>query len=174
MIIPGFSLYNISEDGVITRTDTGDKIVPVVTKINNAEYLRACLKDDNGKVRMHSVMKLLAETYLQKPTPTAVPRAIDGDNLHVSVDNIVYVTRSELSKNAWRDGKMEHRRPRQKSWSDDTLDYVYDTLYATGTIKMAKLNGIMDLPYSTIRYAVEELCRRGFVAKTKEGLEIIK
>lgn len=173
MTIPGFSLYNITEAGIITRVDNNKPIIPTVTKSNSSTYLRVCLKDDNGKVRMHNVMKLVAETFLEKPFHNAVLQAKDGDNLNVHVNNIEYTSRSEISKKAWSDGKIAHRRSRQKCWTEDTLEYVLSCLNVLSPITMVDLSYEIKLPYSTIRYCVAELCNRGKVKKTGRGVEVI-
>lgn len=175
MVIPGFSNYDISEDGTVLNIATGKVVKHAITSIsNNLVYVRVCLKDDKGAIRMHNVMKLLAETYLDKPDGAVCVRAKDGDNLHVHIDNVEYVPRHSVVKQAWDDGKMANRRPRQKRWNADTVDYVYNVLQAIGPVTLSKLNGAIDIPLSDIRYSLEELVNKGSVAKTKNGFEVIE
>ena len=104
---------------------------------------------------------------------SAVVQAIDGNNLNVSLDNLRYITRAELSKQAWADGKLDNRKPKQKCWSENSVEYVYDTLATFGPMVLNELVDIMDLSYSTVRYSVDELRRQGKVRKTKCGLEVV-
>lgn len=173
MIIPGFSKYDITEDGVITNITTGAVSKQYLDPPHYTyRYKKVRLVDDNNKIRVCSVLKLLALTYLPQPDYKAVVRVKDGDTLNTTIDNVYWLPYSEMLKIAWEDGKMHHRKPREgKCCTKESVELVYETLLQLSSpTPMSILSEMLQVPYSTVRYSVEALCRQGRAVKTGIGV----
>ena len=174
MIIPYHSNYDISEDGVVTNLKTNKEVKRSLAKCaNNTTYYRVSITSDFGVTRVHSVLKLMADTYLVKPNKGAVAHAKDGNNLNVNLSNVEFITRSEFAKQRWKDGKYSKRKARPKCWSQDSMDFIFSAIEELGPISLSDLNAALPVPYSTIRYSVDALIEQNRVVKTKSGLEVI-
>ena len=174
MIIPGFSKYDITEDGVVTEIEVNRIVEPSIVDIKTNVYKRVCLKSDDGKVRMHSVLGLLALTYIGKAPYNHVATAIDGDNLNTHVSNVHYIPRSSVVKGAWDAGKMDGRAKRKRCYGPFSVEMLYDAMQAyDGPVTMATLSADLQVTYSTIRYSMLELVESKKVRKTTKGFEVI-
>lgn len=174
MIIPGFSAYNIEADGVVTRISTGAIIKPHIIKNRNSYYARVSLRSDEGHIRVYNVLSLLALTYFGKPIHEGVVVAKDGNNLNTTLDNVKCTSISELSKQRWRDGSMDMRQKRAKSYDASSIEMVYEAMKAYDRpVAMTELSYDLQVPYATVRYSMMELRNANKVRKTKDGFEVI-
>ena len=175
MISPGFSKYNIEPDGTITRIDNGRVIKHSVANIRGYTYVRAVLQSDAGKYACHGVLNLLAITFLGKTTGSVCAMPKDGNALNVILDNVELVGRSELAKRSHASGKPSGRRKDQSRHNPEQVRIVYNVMNSYGRpFTMAELSDKLQIPYSRIRYVMNELRNRGRVRKTKEGFEVIR
>ena len=177
MIIPGFSNYSITKDGVVTNVHSGAVSKHTVTSTSGGfyRYTVVSIVDDSGKRRQHNVLKLLAITYLEKPQGPCTVRAKDGNNLNISLDNAVWVPYSESARRAWELGKMTDRQPRKSCVTEESINLLYDTMLLYGVpVTMSGLSRELDLPYSTVRYSMYALMKRGKARKLEEGFELIR
>lgn len=173
MIIPGFSQYDITEDGVITETHSGRVIKQRVNVTNGKTHKRASLVDDNGMSQTPNIIRLLALAYLKMPEKNAMAFAKDGNNLNTTLDNVVWRTRSEAMKNVW-DAGLSYRRPRESyCCTEASKQLVYDTLLAYDKpVTMMELSCELQVPYNVVRYSIAALIRNNCVRKTKDGYEV--
>lgn len=174
MIIPGFSRYDITTDGVVTFVATGALVKPRIAKVRNSQYKQVLLSDDNGLTRSYNVMALLALTYLGKSLHTGIVRARDGDNLNTVLSNVVCTTQAEIIKQTWQTGKLRDRRRRGRCYSDESIEMVYEAMQAyDAPVTMSELSRSLDVPYATVRYSMAELRAANKVRKTTDGFEVI-
>lgn len=175
MIIPGFTKYDISEDGVVTKVDSDSVIEPYKVRLGDYTYVYARLVDDSGICHNQNIIRLLAIAYLQKPGVPCMARAKDGDNTNTVLSNVEWVPYADSVKKAWDSGKMSHRRPRQNSVTEEFISLLYDTLCLYDTpITVTALSNELEMPYSTVRYAMIALIQRGKAIKHKKGFEAIR
>lgn len=176
MIIPGFTKYDLSTDGVVTKIATGKIIKPQIMRVRSHVYKVVYLHDDaDNAIHACSVMRLLALTYIGEPEVSSVAKAIDGDNLNTVVDNVAWVPYANHVKESWDAGKMAHRTPRQSACSADAIAMVRETMKAYDRpVSMAELSAELQVPYAIVRYAMLALRERGIARKTKEGFEVIR
>lgn len=167
MIIPGFSAYDISEDGVVTHVASGKviKYSKAQSKSGYYTYVRVNIKGDDGKQHTCNVLRLLALTFLGAPSQPCVARAKDGDNTNITLENVEWSTYADGPANAWQDGKYSKRTPRKrKCCTKDSMSFVLTTLeqldYPVSTIEVSRM---LDLPYSVARYTLIELLDEGKV-----------
>ena len=175
MIIPGFSNYDITEDGIVTNLSTNRVVRPYIARIGNGkEYLRVTVTDDEGNKGGHSVIRLLALTYLVPPCHNAVVRAKDGNNLNATLENTEWVARGTLVGNAWNDGKFDNRcKRRNVCCSAASVDMLYGAMQAYDKpVSMTELSYDIQVPYSIVRYSMYALIDRGLARKTKDGFEL--
>lgn len=174
MIIPGYSAYDISEDGVVTKVSTHEVIQPyIVKRRNNISYTYIALVSNDRRLRVHNVLRLLAITYLGMPERGYVARAKDGNNLNATLSNVVWSTRRDVTKQTWEEGKMATREKRQRCYNDDSIELIYETLLAyEEPITMAELSCILQIPYTVVRYSMQELRKTHRVRKTDKGFEV--
>lgn len=175
MIIPGFSDYDITEDGVVTKISNGKEIKQSVVAIRQAKenYKRVCLKSDKGDIRMHNVLALLAIAYLGESNGR-VARAIDGNNLNTTLSNVEWISRSDLQAESWQRGAAT-RKPRKRCYDEDSINMVYDAMSAYDMpVRMADLSADLQVPYTVVRYSMQALRDQGKVRKTSLGFEVIK
>ena len=175
MVIPGYSAYDITEDGVVTHIATGNVIKHRIATVQKYyKYDQVTLISDEGKRQMCNVLRLLAMAYLDKPEDLCTARAKDGDNTNAVLSNVEWVPYIEASKQAWRRGKMHKRKPRQSSVTEDSINLLYDTLLLfNNPIPMTTLSRELELPYSTVRYSMYALIKQGRARKCEEGFEAI-
>jgi len=175
MIIPGFSIYDIATNGVVTFAATGSVVKPHVVKSRNSWYKQVSLRGDDGRTRAYNVLALLALTYLDKPLNVGIVRAKDGNNLNTVLDNVVCTTQAEITLETWRSGGLKDRCRRGRCFSEDSIEMVYYTMLAYDRpTTMTELSCDLEVPYNTVRYSVEALRERNKVRKTKNGFEVIR
>lgn len=175
MVIPGYSNYDITEDGVVTHLPTGRVLKQRKARVYGYyEYINVTLISDAGKRQMCNVMRLLALAYLEKPEELCTARPKDGDNTNTVLSNVEWVPYTEASKQAWRRGKMADRKPRQSSVTEDFISLLYDTmLLYDEPVAMTTLSRELEVPYSTVRYSMYALIKRNKVRKLDAGYEVI-
>ena len=173
MIIPGFSRYDISEDGIITEVRTGRVIPQRICTTRGKRYKRASLNADDNSSMTPNVLRLLALAYLKMPDASAVASAKDGNNLNTVVDNVEWLSRSEAMEKAWSVGAIK-RRPRESyCCTEESKQLIYDTLLAYDKpVTMMELSSELQVPYSVVRYSMAALLRNNSVRKTIDGYEV--
>lgn len=176
MIIPGFSDYDITPGGLITCLSKRRDVKHTVSTINGMyKYKTVVLVDDNGMHRTCNVIRLLAMTYLEKPEARCVARAKDNDNTNAVLSNVEWVPYADVTKRQWESGKMDGRKKRQSSVTEDFIDLLYDTLCLYDEpVTVTDLSHVLDVPYTTARYAMVALRNRGKATKVKKGFEAIR
>jgi hypothetical protein len=175
MIIPGFTDYDISEDGIVTKVSTGKVVKPNIVRLGMYAYKNVRIVDDSGLGRAKNVMRLLAMTYLPKPDAHSMARAKDGDNTNTILSNVEWVPYCDRAKEHWRNGKMAERRARRSSVTEDLIDLVYDTMCLYDKpVTMTSLSNELEMPYSAVRYSMIALVQRGKARKLREGFEAIQ
>lgn len=176
MVIPGYSAYDITEDGVVTVIATGKVLKHRLTCVSGYyRYVNVTLISDEGKRQVCNVIRLLALTYLKKPEDLCVARAKDGDNTNAVLSNVEWVPYTEGSKQVWRRGQMANRKPRQSSVTEEFIALLYDTLCLFDEpVSMTVLSHELDVPYSTVRYSMYALIKRNKARKLITGYEVIR
>lgn len=176
MIIPGFSKYNIEEDGTVRHVATGVPVSPYVVRAKGLyTYKRVALIGDDGSRHVYNLIRLLALAFLDKPEGRCVACPKDGDNLNTVLSNVEWVQCSTKVTKAWRENKMANRRPRtSKCCNEDSIAMIYEAAKACGgPISYTDLSYELDVPYSTVRYSGLALIQRGMAKMTKAGFEVI-
>jgi ribosomal protein S25 len=177
MIIPGFEAYDIDTAGVVTRISTGKRMKESTIRINNGKFIYKVvyLCNASGSVTTCPVLRLLALAYHGVPRVHSVAKAIDGDNMHTTADNVMWVPCSKHVKDAWDAGKMANRGRRQSSCTAESIAMVRDTMLAyDAPVSMTELAAELQVPYSVVRYAMVSLRQRGIARKTREGFEVVR
>ena len=98
--IPAFKKYSITSDGVVTNIRTG-KIKKTIT--DKGGYLRVNLYDDNFKRHLVPLHRLVAITFIQKPSGKNYINHKDGNKFNNSVENLEWCTPKE---NNWHKTKV--------------------------------------------------------------------
>lgn len=176
MIIPGFSNYDISEDGIVTNVATGNELQHRVSTLHGYyKYSQVNIAGDDGKRHTCNVLRLLALTYLKKPDMLCAVRAKDGDNTNTVLSNVEWVPYAELTRMSWLKGKMSNRRPRKSCVTEDLTDMLYDTICLYDEpVTVAELSDVLDISYSMARYGILALRQRGKVIKVIGGFEAVQ
>jgi len=174
MVIPGFDQYDISEDGVVTEIATGKVCKQTVCKyVNGNNFVQVSLRKDNGDVTTRSALRLLALAYKPRDdyhNMVVVPK--DGDGTNISIDNIQWKSRVELSKEKYN--KNQARRT-SKLCSPETVENLHNAMCALDEpMTMAELSSLLEVPYSTVRYSMIVLVQEKLVRRTRQGYEVIK
>ena len=166
MIIPGFSAYDITEDGVVTHVASGKIIQHYVNTSNGFyKYAKVGIRGDDGKQHTCNVLRLLAITFLEVPEVPCVVRAKDGDNLNTTLQNVEWASYSAGPTNAWKNGSYSNRKPKKrKCCTKESIAYVLNTLeQLTYPVTTAEISRMLDIPYSTARYTIMALVESGKV-----------
>lgn len=82
--------YSVSTDGKIYSHLSNKFLKPATSN----GYLIVSLTK-NGKAKMHSVHRILAETFIPNPQLKAQVNHIDGNKLNNSLDNLEWATQKE-------------------------------------------------------------------------------
>lgn len=166
MIIPGFSAYDITEEGVVTYIETGRVIKPhKVCSRKYYDYIRVSLMGDDGKQHACNVLRLLALTFLEKPEGPCTAKAKDGDNLHIALSNVEWVPYAYSTMCAWRSGRYNNRKPKANHCcTKESMELVLNTLEQLDEpIHVVDLSNMLEVPYSTARYTIKALVDIGKV-----------
>lgn len=166
MIIPGFSAYDITEDGVVTYIDTGRVMRPRKTRSNeHYDYIRVSLIGDDGKQHACNLLRLLALAFIDKPDVPCVARAKDGNNLNVTLSNVEWVPYAYSTRCAWDSGKYANRKPKKSTCcTAESMEMVLNALEQLAEpTSTAELSRVLDVPYSVVRYTIMALVKHGKV-----------
>lgn len=168
MVIPEFSSYDITEDGVVTHLESG-RLMKVYKTCSSKHYpyMRVSLVGDDGKRHTCNVLRLLALAFLDKPDGPCTARAIDGDNLNIRLSNVQWVPYAESTTYAWKSGRYENRKPKQSTCcTRDSMELFLNTLeQLSDPVSAAELSRLLDVPYSTARYTLRTLEQHGKVKR---------
>lgn len=171
MIIPGYSAYDISTDGVVTHLPTGKVLRHLMhTDKNGTVHARVTLANDRGQYRVHNVIRLLALAYLPLPNSTDVACPKDGDYANITVDNVVWCNRSDVALKYANPVKRPSRH-----CTPETRALLLNALEGFDRpVSVTELSCTLEVPYGTARYTIDALVKEGLVTKTKEGCALVK
>ena len=164
MTIPGFSAYDITEDGVVTYLETGMIMQPRKTCSSKYyDYMRVYLIGDDGRQHACNMLRLLALAFLDKPDVPCMARAKDGDNTNAVLSNVEWVPYSYTAQLNWRNGKYDNRKPKKNTCcSEESMALVLNTLEQLDKpITVAEISRLLEVPYSTARYTITALLKHG-------------
>lgn len=174
MIIPGFDKYDITEDGVVTKIDTGKILKPYVyASHKGTKYMHVSLVDPNsGLTGTYSVIRLLAITYLAPRPPHHVACAKDGNNLNAVLSNVEWRDRAVVARMS---SNPNRKKRRSMHCNEETKAMVLGALKSLDKcITASELAIVLEVPYSTARYSILELLKENKVKKTTKGYEVVK
>lgn len=171
MIIPGYSKYDITEDGIVTVASTGKVLAQNIKATSTGyTYKRVTIVDDSGYKKQVSVIKLLAIAFLGIPDCPSYARTKDGDNTNAVLSNVLWVPCGGYDRGC------AMRAPRRKKpicYDENSIALVYDTLKELDRpVYVAALSRLLELPYSTVRYSVYALIERGYARRTSQGVVV--
>lgn len=175
MIIPGFNNYDITEDGIVTRVDTGKVLKRYLYTLPSGKqyYHVSLIRDDYNEVAVpHSIMRLLALTYLPPRPANYVACAKDGNNLNTVVSNVEWRDRADVSRVHM---KVDRKKRTSMHCNEETKATLLFAMKALDEpLTMTELAVTLEVPYSTIRYSMAALIKEHKVKKTIRGYEVIK
>lgn len=176
MIIPEFSAYDITEDGVVTHVESG-RIMRLYKSYSSKyyPYIRVCLVGDDGKRHTCNVLRLLALAFLDKPDVPCVARALDGNSLNITLSNVAWFPYAESTMSAWKNGRYAGRKPKKSACcTSESMELVLNTLeQLEEPISVVNLSNMLEIPYSTARYTLSTLAQHGKI-KNVYGKGFIK
>ena len=175
MIIPGFDNYDITEDGVVTKVDTGKVLNRYLHTLPSGKqyYHVSLVRSGYGEVAVpYNVLRLLALTYLPPRPASDVACAKDGNNLNTVVSNVEWRDRSKVSRESASPVRSKRKSMHCNEVSKATLLFAMEAL--DEPLTMTELAIALEVPYSTIRYSMAALIKENKVKKTIRGYEVVK
>ena len=173
MNIPGYDKYDITEDGVVTRIDSGRVLRPYINVLPNGKKYRhvSLISNDSDIAVPHNVMRLLAITYLPPRPKNYIACAKDGNSLNTVVTNVEWCDRASVA----RKYNNPNRKKRTSSHCTiETTERLREAMLALDeTMSMTTLANILEVPYSTVRYSMQALIKGGKAKNTTRGYEVI-
>lgn len=97
--------YTVCVDGTITNS----RGIILATRLSNSGYLQVSLWKDNRETTYY-IHRLIAEHFIDNPLNKSQVNHIDGCKLNNSVSNLEWVTRSENSVHAYKNGLAAQKR----------------------------------------------------------------
>lgn len=171
MKIPGYSKYDITENGDITLIATGEPVARHVSTANSYRYTWVYIIPD-GDIKPHQTnLHVLVALAFHGPRPDGhVVKFLDGDTRNVCASNLAWVRRGSLMNKV-----TTGRVPKQnKSCNPESVKLVYETLEALDKpISMLELASLLQVPYTTIRYSMYGLMALGKVQVVQGGYTIV-
>lgn len=173
MRIPGYSAYDITEDGVVTEIATGKEIEK---HEGSYRYIWVSVIEDGYTVKRQTNLHVLMALAFLGPRPEGrVVRFLDNNPRNVHPSNLRWATRTEVRNNApnvdANGSIVVSRIPKQnKSCSPETTRLVYDTLQILDRpITMLDLANMLQVPYAHVRYSMYALMAMGKVGAVRGG-----
>lgn len=160
MVIPGFTSYDIKENGEVTKVATGEVVKPYNVNSNSFyKYVRVSLVGDDGKRHSCNVIRLLAITYLGTPEEACLARAIDGNPLNAVLSNVTWEPYSRITKKSWDNGAYAKRKRKANNCCNEaSIEMVLNALeQLSDPVTNAELSELLGVPYSTARYTTKYL-----------------
>jgi len=107
--IPGFSKYEISNEGTVRIKKNGYLLVLSVN--NKLGYVQVTLTGDDKKKHTLKPHRIVGETFLQKINGKDELNHIDGNKLNNAASNLEWCTGSENKKHAYENNlrKRKHK-----------------------------------------------------------------
>lgn len=163
MKIPGYSLYDIDENGTVVETATGKEVERRLSGKYAWVYIVSDSTGKNGQANVHVLLALAL--YGERPDG-CVASFIDGDPTHLHVSNICWKPRGAINTE-----RSRYRRPKTNNTNTpESRELVYETLKLIDRPAfMVELAEILDLPYSTVRYSMYHLIGEGKVQLVRGG-----
>ena len=158
-VIPGFSKYMISEDGVVYSL-VSKKII--AQSKNWAGYLTVTITDDNGFRSPRKVHRLVYLTYIGPLDPNLVVDHKDDDKNHNHYTNLQQITNSENSTKSFITGKNKEK----VVWTKEMIHQICKMMQ--DFIPESEIFSKFDVDYDKNRYQCNMLIgqlRRGQIHK---------
>lgn len=167
MKIPGYSFYDIDENGTVVETATGEEIQHRLSGKYAWVYI---VSDEKGKRAPANLHVLLALAFCGERPDGYVASFIDGDPTNVHASNVCWRSRRDINAE-----KSRNRRPKANhSNTPESRELIYETLKMLDKpVFMVELAEILDLPYSTIRYSMYHLIGEGKVHLVRGGYMVV-
>ena len=104
--IKGYNDYFVSDKGRIKSIKSGEERILKPTVDSQGKYLLICLSK-KGKVKLHLVHRLVAEAFKKNEKGLPQVNHIDLNKQNNSIDNLEWVSASENSKHAYKNGVIK-------------------------------------------------------------------
>ena len=155
--IPGFEVYEISNLGNLRRLTKHRGIRCLTPEVTRLGYIRVrlCVGEKQRRVLIH---RLVAESFLDKPSWATEVNHIDGDKSNNNVENLEWSTRRKNIRHAFNSGLMKGLRGEGNSSSKLSLKQVKEIKellkkpYLGINIDLGKKYGVVPEAISAIRH----------------------
>lgn len=111
--------YQISNYGVVKRTNTDKKLTPIHNP-NGYLYINLYKNGKNTKKYIH---RLVAEAFLENPNNYSIVNHIDGKKHNNYFENLEYCTRSENQLHAYKMG-LQTKKSKQINQFDKKGNFI--------------------------------------------------
>lgn len=118
VVIKGFENYIIYENGEIINT----KFNRSINHCDNGRGYRIVGLSNNGKVKLKTMHRLLAEAFIPNPNNYPQINHIDGIKDNNSLDNLEWCTNQQNNQHAWAIGLKKTSEKQKESVSRIVLD----------------------------------------------------
>jgi len=160
--------YTISEDGAITRIETGRILSPSTNPQNGYLYI-SLWKGNKG--RTFSVHRLVATVYIPNPLNKPFVNHIDSVRSNPHKDNLEWATQSENIKHSYEFGHMSQEAKRRfKSFELDMLLQSFLSGLTMTALSEAEECGLSRLTINLRKHAEQT----GLISEFKEQLVLQK
>lgn len=168
MRIPGFSIYDVTENGDVTNVCTGEK---VAKHVGTYKYIWVYVVPD-GEVKPRQVnLHTLVALAFHGPRPDGfIVKFEDGNPHNVTASNLSWVKRGSLARKT-----SAVRTPRaNRSCTPESVQLVYDAMVTLGKpVTMLELSCMLEVPYTTVRYSMYGLMALGKAQPAEGGYTIV-
>lgn len=163
--IPGYSAYEISEDGVVVPKNplNGRGAAGMLSHPNHEGYLQLSLRGDDGEKHTVTVHGIMARAFLGVRPHGFVVNHKDGDKTNCHKSNLEYITPSENNLHAYKNGLATRTNAKLTVEGVERILDLIDAGMKNGDI--AKAYGVSVSTVHLIRHGA----RWGSVRASKRG-----